>query len=248
MKYLIPSYGRPNRQRTAKWLHSLGVTRESITISTQTEEDYRDYKRSVGDIAQVTFRKANNCAGNRNTLLSTLNENDIAMFLDDDIISIQRYDRAKTGYGKLVNLDPKGLEDFCYEAESLLVKGFAAVGLQRTTNAVNIHRQSAKKITRNCWQSGAALFVRKIHGVSFDERFDCLDDVEFTLKLISLGYDVAKLNSYATNKPQDTTEKGGCFEVYENGGRKKAIGTLCSMYSPLIRPNKNMTAVVMKRL
>lgn len=48
MVFCIPSYKRSEEQKTLTYLESMGVNKEKIYISTQSEEDYKKYLDKYG--------------------------------------------------------------------------------------------------------------------------------------------------------------------------------------------------------
>lgn len=246
MRFFIPSYRRADRCRTVRYLNSLGYSREQIHVSTQTEEDYRAYEAAYGSIAVVHYREAQNCAGNRNTLVGLMSEGEIGMFLDDDLYSLQRYvfsDGEK--YGRLVDLDRDGLDALCSRAEEDIKSGVKLIGLAWNTNVMNIYRalSSGKAIDKTKTLSGASLFVINDDELMFDESLDCLDDTELCLRRIFNGDTVLRYNEYAMNKPQDTKEKGGCFDVYQSGKKIDVLKELDRRFYPLARHEKDWTGM-----
>lgn len=244
MKYLIPSYDRVGRCKTVEYLHSIGVPKDDIFIATQNERDRDAYTRKFGGLAQIIYRDAHNCAGNRNTLVGVLDEGEVGVFLDDDLRSIQRY-VMPTGGEKYGHLEDMGLEELrlmCEEAERLIKEGGAwLVGTAWNSNVTLIYRALAqgKRLSWNKTLSGAVLFAVKHSGLVFDEALPCLDDFDLCLRYIAEGKNVVRVTDWIMNKPQDTTEAGGCYEVYQSGKKREVLMELDRRYYPLARHTKD---------
>lgn len=248
MKCLIPSYHRVDRCRTVDYLSRIGVKREEIFIATQTKEDYEAYKAKHSHKAQVLFREAHNCAGNRNTLLGVLEDGEIALFLDDDLRSVQRYVMPTAGekFGHLEDMDKSAFDGMCEEAKHFILKdGAYLVGTAWNTNTVNIFRalSQGKRLSWNKTLSGATMFVVNRPGLLFDETLDCLDDTDLCLKYIQSGKDILRVTDWVMNKPQDTTEVGGCFDVYQSGKKIAVLKELDRRYYPLAKHEKDWTGM-----
>ena len=80
----IASYQRAGEQRTLELLKRLGVPRNDIILSVQTESDHDAYKKYESD-ATIIYREAHNAAGNRNNILDWLPRGEHLVMLDDDI-------------------------------------------------------------------------------------------------------------------------------------------------------------------
>ena len=248
MKCLIPSYDRVDRCRTVEYLHSIGVPRGDIFIATQNERDRDAYTERHGDKARILYREAHNCAGNRNTLVQVLEEGEIALFLDDDLRSIQRYVMPTEGerYGHLEDMDGAAFYAMCAEAERIIEnEGAWLIGTAWNTNTVNIFRQMSKGKNWS-WQktlSGATLFAKNCDQLYFDETIDCLDDTEICLRYIQLGMSVLRVTAWVMNKPKDTTEKGGCYEVYQSGKKIDVLKEMDRRFYPLAKHKKDWTGM-----
>ncbi len=249
MKFLIPSYNRAEKCRTARYLHSLGYTRDQVHISTQNERDRDAYTREYGDIATVHYREAHNCAGNRNTLVDLLDDGEECLLMDDDVRSVYRYTPiAGRRYGKLVSLDREGFDELLDKCHGLIEDGVSLVGVYDNANTMNIHRNYAdgRAVDYTRQIVGSFMYARKDGDLRFDETLPCLDDVELSLRLVFGGRKTARLNLYAANKPQDTKETGGCFEVYESGKKKEVLLELERRFYPLAVHKKDWTGMRLK--
>lgn len=240
MKCLIPSYDRVDRCKTVEYLHSIGIPKSEIYIATQNERDRAAYCERHSDKAQIVYREAHNCAGNRNTLVGLLEEGEIALFLDDDLRSLLRYVMPGPGekYGHLEDMDKAAFYAMCDEAERIIEEeGAWLIGTAWSPNPVTIYRQMSQGKAWS-WQktlSGATLFVKKCDELHFDETLDCLDDTELCLRYMQLGMNVLRVSEWAMEKPKDTTEVGGCYEVYESGKKIEVLKELDRRFYPLAR-------------
>ena len=249
MRFLIPSYRRSEKCRTARYLHSLGYSREQIHIATQTEEDFRAYEATYGSVAVVHYREAQNCAGNRNTLVGLLEDGEECLLMDDDVRSVYRYEPVDgQRYGKLVSLDREGFDSLLAQCSDLLASGVSLVCIFDNANTMNVHRNWEKgaHVDYSRLAVGSFMYTRKESWLRFDETLPCNDDTELSLRLIFEGRKTARLNLYAANKPQDTKEGGGCFEVYQSGRKVEVLKELERRYYPLAAHKKDWTGMRLK--
>lgn len=247
MRFLIPSYNRLERCTTVQYLHEVGVPKGEIYIATQTSQDYDGYSKKYGGIANVIYREAHNCAGQRNTLVGLMDYGETALFLDDDLRSIQKYVMPSSGgYGKPVNMDMSMLTDMCNEAEEFIDEGVTdIVGTAWNDNRQNLFRMmsSGKRLKKPSLLSGATMFVKKDEDLRFDETLDCLDDTELCLRYISEGRQTMMVVDWVMRKPKDTTEKGGCYDVYQSGKKTSVLKELDRRYYPMARHKKDWTGM-----
>lgn len=244
MKFLVPSYNRVDRCRTVNYLHKVGVEKELIFVATQNESDYEAYTAAYGGIATVIYREAHNCAGNRNTLVDVMEDGEIALFLDDDLYSVSAFEFSGK-YGKYVELDADGFRRFVDESVAFMEEhGADLYGVAMNTNSVLAYRNvTTAPVKPTQMISGAVMFARKTPLLRFDETLPCLDDAEICLKHIEAGRKTFRDFRYAMNKPQDTKERGGCHEVYANGGRERVIRELEGRYYPMAKHSKDWTRI-----
>lgn len=95
----IPSYKRPERQKTLEYLSGMGYGKDEIVISTQTEEDYKAYTERYGDKATVIYTEGHCVGDNRNNLMEWcyLNRKQHRLvMLDDDITAVKILDGTKS--------------------------------------------------------------------------------------------------------------------------------------------------------
>lgn len=248
MRYMIPSYHRCGGCTTARYLHECGVTKESIVIGTQTADDYESYTRAYGKIAEVMYKDASNCAGNRNNLLEYADIGETVVLMDDDIRKLQRFDVPKTGHGIATDIHGKAIEEtFGTLARIRKKSGASVAGIANHSNVVNLERlhRTGKK-----WETSRLLsgMVMLIDGGKrqFDESYDCLDDFELCLRVIESGGTTLRANWIIASKPQDTTNVGGCKKVYESGGKRLVLERLEKRYGGIAKIKKNWSGMQLR--
>lgn len=248
MRFLIPSFHRCGACTSAVYLHECGVPREQIIIGTQTEDDYEAYSYKYDRIATVTYREAHNCAGNRNNLLELAEKGEPVVLMDDDIRKMQRYDVPKKGHGVATDLHGEG---FARAVETLQrIKGKAGAriaGIASHSNGINLERmhRSGKKWETNKLLSGMFIVVDGGHRL-FDEGYDCLDDFELCLRTLQSGGKTLRANWLIASKPQDTTNRGGCRDVYDAGGKAKVLQRLEREYGGIAKAKKDGTGMQLR--
>lgn len=86
LKYCIPSYKRCNRQKAVNYLLDIGCDKNRIVISTQTREDYEQYKLAHGSsVGEILFREGDRVSTNRNTILEHFKPGERIVLLEDDL-------------------------------------------------------------------------------------------------------------------------------------------------------------------
>lgn len=255
MKYLIASYNRPNKQCTARYLNSVGVPKDDIIIGVQTESDLDSYTRSVGDIATVVYKPAHNAAGNRNNIISLLDDGEQFMLADDDIRSLAIYRIEEIGrYGKRYTVDEDCFNSIVEYVTCLLDNGVFAVGTQKNDNMITLYnicydedKKESIKLSPEYLLSGECIFMRKGELTTFNDELDCIDDLYLSMKLIAEGKTIVCINQLTTNKPQDTTNTGGCFDVYQSGGKLKAFLTIFREFHPMCIPTRGYRSYMLRK-
>lgn len=136
--FAIPSYKRAEKQKTLKLLESLGVPKDQIVMSVQTQEDYAEYTRhGIKDrVFELIYSPADKVSGNMNTLLNYFQIGQKIVILEDDINDICKL-VDKVGGGK--GIEPIKTKQELYD---LVKYGFSlckkhktcAFGLSMTRN------------------------------------------------------------------------------------------------------------------
>lgn len=219
MKFLIPSYKRPEKQKTLMYLHELGYTKKDIILSTQTTEDFEKYRHKWGEKAEIILTPgAYNAAGNRNGLLRTLRVGEKAILLDDDIARIDRLvciTSKKHPFGEFAPVKSKD------EFESIIAAGFAECQKRNalTWGMYSIHneRMMYGAIKNNGKWSEGKIFIGSFFGIvftgqMFDERYSTKEDYQYLLSQRKQGYNILRMNAAAPYASHFT--KGGCAEVW----------------------------------
>ena len=245
--FLIPSYRRSEKQPTLDYLRGMGYGKESIVVSTQTEDDYRRYSDNYGEKAQVIYR-AGNCVGdNRNTLLDYAQEKGwkMAVMLDDDIRCLTRLvksgERRKGGKSKdvVTRQDFERIIENCF----LIAKKYN-VPLFGVYPFVNPLYQSFKVDVKN-------IFVGTFMGIAdlslrFNPSFIVKEDYELCLRLISRGYRCFRFRSLSVKAGHKTS--GGCEGEWNSGQSAVMTNRLLFMYPDFVKETpKRKGEIILKR-
>lgn len=247
MKALIPSYKRPDSCKTALYLNSCGWPKEDIIIGTQTKEDFEAYTESYGDIATITYREAKNCAGNRNNLLEYVGHERVVL-MDDDIKRVWRYDLPEEGHGIPTVLEGeellKALETI---SKCMDIAGAKIAGTAMHTNFIFLEREMLK---RGRWRKTSLLsgmfMVMDAGERVFDESYDCIDDHEYCLRLLANGESTLRACWIVVDKPQDTTNKGGCYDMYQSGKKVEVLKRMEAEYGAIAKVKKDWTGMQLR--
>lgn len=227
MKFGIASYHRPEC-KAVKTLLNYGICREDIIISTQTQEDYEEYKNKHD--VEVIYSDKDCAGGNRNTILQTLQEP--VVLLDDDITNFSAYDGQSFKIADIVLKD---------EIDKMIVicnkNKVAVAGISPSTNA--IVRKGRAEVDFLALLQGTFLLVIDTD-IRFNEKWKMVEDYELALNVISSGKNTARFNDLCANKPKNGSNKGGMHERYERGELKYWIEKLHKVY-PIFKPNKTLT-------
>lgn len=253
MKYLVASYNRPKEQFTVKYLHNMGVSKDDIYVGVQTENDLASYTDSIGEIATIKFKPAHNAAGNRNNIISLVKDGENFVIFDDDIKSLALYKIKEIGqYGSNHVASKEEFKQIVEYAEYLLDNGVYAVGTQKNSNLITlfniIHKDAnnISKLTTECMLSGECIFMKKDETTFFDDSLNCIDDLDFSLRAIAEGKTILCINQLTTNKPQDMTNKGGCFDIYQNGGKILAFLKIFERWNNLCLPTRKYGSFMLR--
>ena len=224
MIYGIASYKRPECKMVRTLLES-GVKKEDIIVSTQTEDDYNEYKNRVE--CEVIFAKKDSAAGNRNTILNYVDRP--VILLDDDVIGFYKFLGGK--WQKDTTGGLASLEGMFKTAEE---NGCCLYGVSANTNGI---------ITRNRYEFDInTLFQGTVLGVldskiRFNESWKMVEDYELCLRLIRKGARLLRANYISAGKPKNGSNAGGLHERYAQGQLPYWIDALEKTY-PEFKANK----------
>lgn len=238
--FAIPSYKRAFEQLTLDYLAKLGVPRDMIVMSVQTQGDYDAY-RAAGIEARVgrLIYRDGNCVGeNRNNLLDAIPEGTYVVMMDDDIKTLLALDGQKLRpietFGGFMQVVTHG---FMAAARNFTV-GF---GLYPTDNAYYM----SNSITPRSIVDG--MFLGLINGkVRYDSSFKTKEDYELCCRLIREYGAFPRLNMYATRAK--SRSRGGCEEFWaDEEGRIRTAARLVGMYPDLLTLNPRRPGEVLMR-
>lgn len=222
----IPSYKRAKNQITLEYLTKLGYDKKQIIISTQTEEDYCEYK-IYEDKATIIYG-AGNCVGdNRNNILKYIKTGDYVVMLDDDIKCLQKLQN-----GKLIDINTKSeLDKFVENAFDYCNKNNSRIwGVYPVNNAYFMKTKIDKKnILIGCVMGLKNEF-------KFDRLFRTKEDYELCCREISRGYNCVRFNHITANA-KHRTNNGGCKDDWKYEINKKCADMLIQKYPNLIKRN-----------
>lgn len=227
MLYGIASYKRPEC-KTVKLLKELGAKNEDIIISTQTKEDYEEYKSRHE--CEVIYAQKDSAAGNRNTLLDYVKDD--ILLLDDDINNFQVYKNGKwskdneEGFARALQMFDVGRKN---DADMF--------GVSATSNG--LYTKGKFEYDIDVLLQGSVIGVLN-KNIRFDERWKMVEDYEICLRIVYGGGRTIRNNYVSAGKPQNGTNIGGLHERYANGEQQKWIKKLAKTY-PIFKANKSMT-------
>lgn len=223
----IPSYKRSHEQLTLKYLKNLGYNPSQIILSTQTEEDYLEYKTKYENDCIVIYGKGNCVSDNRNNILKFLQKSVNIVMLDDDIKSLQ-----KLVNGELIDINTKeDLDKFIENAFNYCKINRARIwGIYPVNNSYFMkHTIDKKNIVIGCVMGIKNEFL-------FDTKFRTKEDYELCCREISNGYNCVRFNNVTANAKHKTNE-GGCKDDWKFEINKKCADMLIEKYPILIKRN-----------
>lgn len=223
----IPSYKRSHEQLTLEYLEKLGYTKDQIIISTQTQQDFADYKAKFGDRASIIFNEGNCVGDNRNNILRHLNKDSQIVMLDDDIKSIQVLSQ-----GKLKDIDNKeDLDLIIQDAFDYCKKHNARIwGIYPVNNAFFMKKTTDNRnIVIGC-------VMGLVNCFEFDREFRTKEDYELCCREMKRGYNCVRFN-YLTANAKHKTNSGGCKDDWKFEINKKCADMLINRYPLMIKRN-----------
>lgn len=229
-RFGIPSYRRKDCLYTLDTLKRLGYEKKDIVISTQAEDDYREYKRLFCNDAIIIFRPATNDSENRNTVIDYMEEGERFILADDDI---KAFSWMEEFGGK------KQLFDFTskQQLEKMFDKMFAFCEMRNSPiwawyPVPNAFFMKNSIDLRNIFV-GTILGVKNNRKIRFDESFDLKGDYEISLRLMKMGYNTVRFNSYTAKANHKS--KGGCEDARKAGHNERRCKVLLERYPELIK-------------
>lgn len=230
MIYGIASYHRPEC-RTIKTLLDAGVAKTDIVVAVQDEQDFIVYKQKHPDI-NIIFREADSASGNRNTLLSAINERPVCL-LDDDVSSFCVF----TKDGRFLVNTPMALKTLLEVADIAKANNCPIAGVAPTANG--IVARSRPEVNVDVLLQGTVIIMLS-PDLRFDERFKMVEDYEIALRVICAGKHTLRYNYIAASKPKNGTNKGGLHDRYASGQLPLWLERLHKCY-PIFHVNKAKT-------
>lgn len=235
MKYRfgIPSYKRADSQLTLETLKKLGYAKNEIVISTQTKQDFTEYKHRYDDSAIILFRAAENDSQNRNTLIDYFGEGECFLLVDDDIRAFSKLKIEPNGTKTLRRFERRE------ELEATFDKMFRYCKAKRSPlwawyPVDNAFYMSDTVDDRNILV-GTIFGVINSHRLKFDETYDLKGDYEISLRLMQIGLNAVRFNGYTAEARHKST--GGCEDARKAGKNKEQCAKLLLKYPELIKPS-----------
>lgn len=239
MKIYIPSYKRPDKQKTVAYLTKIGCPPENIVICVQTADDYKNYTESLPGYT-VKYKPAAGVSGNRNNALSYAEKHEKLLMMDDDIEKlmifkggkyrpIETYQEFNAAIGEAF--------DYC---ELNNAKVFCT---SQNTNEF-YSQNKAQKTPFELNKKGGGLFGIIKTERRFDETLNTKEDYDFLLQHIS-----ARENTVLTNKillKIKYNQEGGCHEAHNESTERKTARILKDKYPHLVEIKKE-TEIVFAR-
>lgn len=232
-KFGIPSYKRGAKQRTLQMLIDYGYEKEDIVISTQTEEDYREYSEKYGEFCEVIFTPGDSVTKNRNSILRHFGRGEWVVMLDDDISGFYKLNSGKLErINSIEELDSMVVDFFEFaKAHNALIWGLYPVKNQFfMKNTID-----TSNIVNTC--------LGIINEVRFDESFIAKEDIELCCRVISAGLNVIRFNFICYDAKH--RNKGGCYDVWNSDENEKVSERLVFLYPNLLKINRRRRGEVL---
>lgn len=232
--FCIPSYRRAKKQKTLEYLESMGIPKEIIYISTQTEEDYNEYSNIYGKRASIIFSEGNCVSDNRNNILNKFPIGKKIVMLDDDLSFI-----GKLKDKKIVPFSKEQLIEFIQDAFNYCEKNNALVWTGYPVE--NGYFMSAKIDKKNF---GVGCIMGIINSeYRFNRQYKIKEDFEFCLHQIKDGYNCIRFNFI--HAKGDHKSKGGCETFWEKD--EECTNRLLCEYPNLIKRGIKKNSILMRR-
>lgn len=231
----IASYKRVNRQPMLEMLVGMGYPKDRIILSTQTEEDYKDYSEKWGDMATIIYRPGSNISDNKNTILDYIVENcknARLVMCSDKVRGINRMGKDK----KLYPIDTRTKMDDLVK-KAFFVADSLKGNIWGTYSVGNTFYMS-HTIHINQSILGCFMGILNPSSVRFDVNLPLKEDLGLFLNTVEKKGRVIRYNDVCLTATLHTT--GGCHEAWNSEG--DIINTGCcayllSRYPKLVKPH-----------
>ena len=229
----IPSYRRPDKQKTVEYLRSMGYDREDIVISTQTKEDFEAYSRNWGEDAIVIYKDGCCVGDNRNNLLDWGQRNKIKrmVMFDDDVAAVNILSEDSRS-----NIPLKTREAFQDILERCFITAMNEGCFLWGCAAVDNYFFKTHTIHYKAMITGAMMGI-SFFGWRFDKRYLVKEDYEASLRVLNKGYNVLRFNMLSAKAGYKT--RGGCEEWRKTDADYKCTTMLVSQYPGMVATQKN---------
>lgn len=208
----IASYKRADRQPWLQKLHEWGYGKEDIVISTQTEEDAREYREKWGDMATVIYRQGECISDNKNTIMEYVAGDDRELVMcSDKVRGILMLTEDGKGTWEVETREQleKVLEYMMATRDAL--KGEVA-GCYSVDNAFYM----SHTVHVNQQMLGCFMLFKPGTQWRFERECRLKEDFELCMRIISRGERVVRFNFVALKATLHT--KGGCHEMWNSEG------------------------------
>lgn len=220
---LIPSKNRPN----SKLFNSLKTDNLLFNIIVEPQ-DYETYQ-DAGYKDNLIILPENNrgLAYSRNFILNLARNSKYSWFwmLDDDITNFYETIDNKT---KITN--PTNALSI---AEDVLTKqkGIGQLGLEYQQFAWSQKKDFA--VNSYC-DVCVCINVQATKKINYREEVLLKEDRDFTLQILSKGYQTLRVSKSAFSCPKNGSNKGGLFDIYQSDREKLSVLKMCELWGSSI--------------
>ena len=265
MRFIVPTYQRPDSITTPKLLHDVyGVPSNLITVLVQGGMQAIEQYTAGGQLpvgCEIVDSGAHNAASNRNVGIR-MYDGESVIFMDDDITalssrkpSIELIDDPDPHIGKGVRqrrLTQSGFLSLLQTWSRLLTDtDTQLVTANTTSNSGFIARfNSGQRFVTNVLLVGQIMCFRASETSLFDDSLNMTDDVDLGMRLLSSGITFARDRAVAVYSVNRTKDKpivpGGITEFIDQ--RRQVTDTIVDRYPDLLRPpRKGSTMPTLKK-
>lgn len=208
IKYVVPSYKRPDSISTPKYLKKAVVFVSEIEIE--------EYRKNYPDVEFVAMPKEAQGHGKGVALNWVLNyswdeETDAVIVLDDDIECLNIW-KMRT---EPIKVDEDGFYEII-ENTVLLAQEFGCgmFGFNATADTIRHHPETPFHLHRI--SGGQCLGFVRNDGLRFDERFLVNEDIDIQLQSLKKYHKILNIDSHYLTV-QQWKNPGGCQEIRTEG-------------------------------